>query len=734
MNKISTKDCRYKDKLYLFLAIKGSCDNECIFCSRGRGGIIERESDYKKIIESINKHNPSRFSEVMIGGGEPLNFRNIKKLLANLKKNGYKKICIQTNGRKLSNVNLLKELIGFGVSGFWIPLYGSKSLIHDNITGIEGSFQETIKGIRNLIKLNVDYSLHTVILKQNLKNLGRLWESCKKKFNKDLKFLLLHPDSETSKEYYSCAPKLSMIPKDLLEKTNLNLPCITKKSNNHIYESNKQPFRIGAPPRNYKRKMIKLKRCKECAHFEDCDGYYLSYFRLHGTNEFKPIPKIRKNKALNADCIFEKKRWISVTGLCNNNCVFCLDGNRPDKFHRNSREIKEEIKKAREEGNTKLVLSGGDPTIHPDIINFVRCGKKLGYSKIQVITNGRMFASKEFTDEIIDAGLDEVTFSIHGHNSKIHDSLTQVKGSFRETLRGTKNVFSSQKKMIVNTDTCITKANYRDLPKTIRFIVEKVGITEVNLMSMVPQGNAWKYKDDIMCDHKDAAEHVHEVIDYCIEKDVVLWLSRFPAEYLEGYENFIYDSYKIVDDIRGCSEGVFRNKTKPECLGEKCRYCGINLICKDIFEINNLAANKKIEEGTKYDVSEITEENYYKLPDSENILIKYPSPVRRLENCRKRFISLTKLKPFLVKLKKSRFKDIPPCIVNKDRIIKDKVRLKDEYFTNGRLDYVKITEDLTLRIKIKRLSCKGCRYNNDCEGFYKKYFRIYGFKEIKRVK
>ena len=58
-------------------------------------------------------------------------------------------------------------------------------------------------------------------------------------------------------------------------------------------------------------------------------------------------------------------------------------------------------------------------------------------------------------------------------------------------------------------------------------------------------------------------------------------------KYLENYEEFIEDPYKMVDDIRGCGEHVFRNNSKPPCIGEKCTYCGINSICPSIQKIND---------------------------------------------------------------------------------------------------------------------------------------------------
>ena len=147
-----------------------------------------------------------------------------------------------------------------------------------------------------------------------------------------------------------------------------------------------------------------------------------------------------------ADCIFEKKKWISVTGLCNDNCRFCLDKDRPDMYHHDIKKVKKEIKKSRDDGATKLILSGGEPTIHPNIIDFVRYAKELKYNKIQVITNGRMFSNKEWTDKILEAGLTETTFSVHGYNPKTHDEATRTKGSFKQIVKGIINIRKNKSK------------------------------------------------------------------------------------------------------------------------------------------------------------------------------------------------------------------------------------------------------------------------------------------------
>jgi len=461
---------------------------------------------------------------------------------------------------------------------------------------------------------------------------------------------------------------------------------------------------------------------------------------------------MKKNKVLDSDCIFEKKKWISITGLCNNNCMFCLDKDRPDKFHKDSNQIKKEIRQAKEQGNTKLVISGGDPTIHPNIIDFIKYAKKLGYAKIQVVTNGRMFASKTFTDKAIAAGLDEVTFSIHGYNSEMHDSLTRVPGSFRQTLKGVKNLLNSEKSMIINTDTCITKSNYTHLPKIIRFITEKVGIKEVNLMSMVPQGNAWKYKGQILYDYEKVAPYVHEVIDYCIANDVVLWLSRFPAGYLEGYEEFIEDPYKMVDDIRGMGESIYEGKEIPECKNIKCKYCGIKTICDGIIKIKQKFAERKFIKK-KNKIISITKTNFKNLlslsKQNENPIFELVKPNRRLNDYEKVAPQIKQIIPYLEsaikKLSHIRISGIPPCtlIENSDpslifnrkiSFIEKEPELKQEYIKDGKLDYVRIAKDLTKDVKIKKTSCKNCIFTDTCKGIYRNYVRIYGFKEINPIK
>ena len=135
------------------------------------------------------------------------------------------------------------------------------------------------------------------------------------------------------------------------------------------------------------------------------------------------------------------KKTVIITGYkCNNMCQFCIDENKRDLPNKTTQQIMQEMTNARQRGTTYLEMIGGESTIRPDIILLVSSAKKLGFETISMATNGRMLSYDKFARQIIEAGLTDLIFSIHGHNAKLHDSLTRSKGSFDQLIKGFKNV------------------------------------------------------------------------------------------------------------------------------------------------------------------------------------------------------------------------------------------------------------------------------------------------------
>jgi MoaA/NifB/PqqE/SkfB family radical SAM enzyme len=278
----------------------------------------------------------------------------------------------------------------------------------------------------------------------------------------------------------------------------------------------------------------------------------------------------------------EKRNWVRLTFDCNDHCVFCLDSHTHTGEMRAREEVKQQILDGRRKGATRLILSGGEPTIHPSYVDFVRLGRLAGYRKIQTVTNGRRFAYGDFLTRCLDEGLSEITFSIHGPNGKVHDALVGTKGAWEEEMKGLRGALADGRP-IVNIDIVINRANVKHLPEMLRLFTE-MGVKEFDLLQVVPFGRAFTDgRDTLFYDLAEARPYLQEALAYSKRPDLHLWLNRFPPQHLEGYEHLIQDPYKLNDEVRGRKEEFAKLLDDGEWLDcrqpERCKYCYLERLC-----------------------------------------------------------------------------------------------------------------------------------------------------------
>ncbi len=286
------------------------------------------------------------------------------------------------------------------------------------------------------------------------------------------------------------------------------------------------------------------------------------------------------------DAAHEKRNWVRLTYDCNNRCIFCLDSDTHDGEMRDAEDVKRQILDGRRKGATRLILSGGEPTIHPRYVDFVRLGKLAGYRRVQTVTNGRLFAYQEFLDRCMEAGLSEITFSLHGPNARIHDALVGVKGAFEQESAGLKRALADGRP-IVNVDIVINRGNVKVLPEMLETFYGW-GVREFDLLQVVPFGRAFtEGRETLFYDLEEAAPFLQQALAFSERPDVHVWLNRFPPPHLEGYEHLIQDPYKLNDEVRGRKEEFRRQLEEGEPLDcrdpQRCRYCYLEKLC-DVLE------------------------------------------------------------------------------------------------------------------------------------------------------
>ena len=243
----------------------------------------------------------------------------------------------------------------------------------------------------------------------------------------------------------------------------------------------------------------------------------------------------------------ETHAWVRITTRCNNRCRFCLDADAQRMTSLSEASVTEEIKRGRQRGASKLILSGGEASIHPRFLEFVSLGARLGYSKIQVITNGRMFAYPKFLNSAVSVGLTELTVSVHGHDAATHDRLVGVPGAFDQAVAAIRQALRC---LVVNIDVCLNRENISHLSELLERFIE-LGVREFDLLQLIPFGRAFEHFDELAYDISEAMPEIHRALALSRRADMQIWLNRFPPQYLEGFEYLIQDPWKIHDEVNG---------------------------------------------------------------------------------------------------------------------------------------------------------------------------------------
>ncbi len=272
---------------------------------------------------------------------------------------------------------------------------------------------------------------------------------------------------------------------------------------------------------------------------------------------------------------------IKVGFACNNRCVFCAQGEKRSE----SGAIPFDELIARLEsvkGETRgLVLTGGEPTMHKDILRLVASAAAMGYRPIQIQTNGRMMAYPKAIDALLRAGATEFSPSLHGSTAEIHDGLTRAPRSFAQTTAGIGNVTS--RNIPVVTNTVITKSNVQDLPNIVA-LLGALGVRHAQLAFVHPVGSAEVYFDEVVPRLPEVVEPLRAARDIARQLGMRLVCEGIPYCFLRGMEELAVEDqipHTTVIDLDGERADYSEWRVvEGKSHGEPCERCAVRRTCE----------------------------------------------------------------------------------------------------------------------------------------------------------
>ncbi len=295
----------------------------------------------------------------------------------------------------------------------------------------------------------------------------------------------------------------------------------------------------------------------------------------------------------------QNRIWVRIASACNNKCIFCLDSDAQNGTLPEEDDVKKQIQEwYKSNYENRIIISWGEASINPKFTEYIRYAKEIGYDRIQTVTNGNMFASELFCKRVFDAGLEEVTFSFHGHNSTLHDYLVATPWAFQKSLKGIIFIKKYYPSIIINIDIVVNKINVKFLPDIVRFFM-RLWVYEFDILQIIPFGRWFsEFKDQLFYDVNRNISSLHDTWKLSRISGMYMWTNRFPAEAFEWYEDLIQDPRKIKSEVMGESYDNFepfirsQSDIKPHCFGEACSHCFLNQYCFDF--IKNKDAQKLV--------------------------------------------------------------------------------------------------------------------------------------------
>ncbi len=283
------------------LKLPTSCNNHCFFCLNRYGNETERNGDTPGLADFENQLKAAAsagISKVLLTGGEPTLYDNLDKLLKTVKDLGFVDICLHTNGRRLAYPTFAEHLFHLGVNHYIFTIYGPSADIHQFHTQVNGSFNQTIKGLLNLAKNTSSITVTQVLTRCNYRNL-LLWIPILKKIGiSTLNIEMLQPYQNDKLSFLQYVPRLGMIKKQL----NIAANSFHKKS--LWLQVSGMPHCLILSPDNRKLPQKKLwdtkevylqpdplstepfsNKCIQCTQKNSCSGISAEYLERFGDEE-----------------------------------------------------------------------------------------------------------------------------------------------------------------------------------------------------------------------------------------------------------------------------------------------------------------------------------------------------------------------------------------------------------------------------------------------------------------
>ncbi len=202
---------------------------------------------------------------------------------------------------------------------------------------------------------------------------------------------------------------------------------------------------------------------------------------------------------------------IDLTSRCNLGCPTCFADSDKYNAEPSFEEIYMMMKRLRDlrpAPCTTIQFVGGEPTLHPDFFNIVKASKELGFTHIQMGTNGIKLSNPEFAKRARDAGLQYVYLQMDGVTDDIFQKIRGRK-LLETKLKAIESAGNAGLRVIL-VPTIIKGVNNHQLGDLVKLTFDNLSI--ITGISLQPIAFTGRYsEEDRLKQRYTIADMIHDI-------------------------------------------------------------------------------------------------------------------------------------------------------------------------------------------------------------------------------
>lgn len=451
------------------------CNQACVYCTRRSDRDDLAAIAPKALAASITRAASEGARELRLTGGEPTMRGDLTALVSLARERGFARVALETNATLLDDARAA-ALAAAGLTAARVNFLGTDPAI-DAITRDPGGVGRTVAGVRALLRAGVEVELLVALTRSTAPWLAALPGAALDAFG----------DVGIARLIEAVVPVESPDPSELL---GLDATLAALRALDEACRAVAIPTRLAPgsdpppcafPPRRGIAHLYALSpgarrppthrpiaACERCVVADRCPGWSAAWLARHGGPTVHPVTEERARRRLNvvralpeqiAHELVDVSVWADAAGAavrdeivrinfhCNQSCAFCFVSTHLPPAA--DAAIEAAIRAAGARGS-RVVLSGGEPTLNRRLVDWVRLAAGVSSRPVCLQTNAVRLDDAALCRAVVEAGLGSAMVSLHAATADLSDAITEAPWTFARTLRGLDHLAASGVTLVIN--------------------------------------------------------------------------------------------------------------------------------------------------------------------------------------------------------------------------------------------------------------------------------------------